>query len=76
MRNIILWITTNGNIANLLRRRNHYYSDVKGEIKTETELKTLLENRGGKNFAERIFIESCVNQISNKSLQRLHAALK
>ena len=56
----------------------------KGEIKTETELKTLLENRGGKNFAERIFIESCVNQISNKSLQRLllkgywgtHAALK
>ena len=31
----------------------------KGEIKTETELKTLLENRGGKNFAERIFIESC-----------------
>lgn len=56
----------------------------KGEIKTETELKTLLENRGGKNFAARIFIESCVNQISNKSLQRLllkghwgtHAALK
>lgn len=56
----------------------------KGEIKTEAELKTLLENRGGKNFAERIFIESCVNQISNKSLQRLllkgywgtHAALK
>lgn len=50
MRNIILWITTNGNIANILRRRNHYYSDVKGEIKTEAELKTLLENRGGEKL--------------------------
>ena len=43
----------------------------KGGNQDRDRIKDPIREQRGENFAERIFIESCVNQISNKSLQRL-----